>query len=246
MTSGIAIVSGGGYPEVLAIKFDPFAITVIDGLTYDSKTPPISLSDSSLLFPNCGSEHRMPFTLLGMNQDTYQVTPEGSTFNIMPDFCSCVSTLMTNGRVFMLCDEKGGDFGKAWLYDPEVAEIRETSEVRWSWSGQSAISLPDGRVAIVGGICNCSGELPTNHEYPCQNRGDGGSRECGCQNITLFDPIQEVFSIVPVLQLPRLGASWSLLSNGRFLVYGGKGTLGCDGYKTYVGIHQNAEVIEIP
>ncbi len=248
--SDAVAVTGGDDLTVSVLGFDPFAESRLDEFSYGGTTPPVLLADGTLLLPNCSYSHGQLFTRLDLGQAAYQTTPDGPALQDELALCSCVSAMMSDGRVFYLCDEEQEQpySARAWLYDPGTSAIREVAQLYWDFTGQTAVAMSDGRVAIVGGVCqSCSSSLKTNHkdpEYTCS--ANAGMGECGCETVLYFDPADETLKNAPGPQLPRLGASWSLLPDDRFLVYGGIGTLGCDGYDTWVGVLPTAEVISIP
>lgn len=115
------------------------------------------------------------------------------------------ATLLPSGRVLIAggcvlpsC-ETGERSASAELYDPTTGMFTPANSMTTPRVGNSATSLPDGRVLIAGGW---SGARPT-------------------ASAELYDPATGVFTPTGSLHTPRGGHTETLLADGRVLLAGG-------------------------
>jgi RHS repeat-associated protein len=129
---------------------------------------------------------------VGVTQDSPNDLKRGATQPVVA---------LGNGYELML---SGADTPSvsAWLRNPGDGQTMELgAHLAYARSGESATMLPDGRVAIIGGI------------------GTDGSP---VDAVETFDPATEQFTVTPATTIePRSYHSATLLSNGQVLIAGG-------------------------
>lgn len=119
------------------------------------------------------------------------------------------ATLLPDGDVLVA----GGGTAAAELYHPKSGTWSATGSMSTSRTDATATLLPDGDVLVAGGCCQ-----PGN---PYENLATA----------ELYDPTTGTWSLTGSLNVPRAGATATLLQNGQVLVAGGacNGTnYGCD------------------
>jgi hypothetical protein len=115
---------------------------------------------------------------------------------------------LRDGRVLL---GGGSGVGTAQLFDPDTNEFTPTGSLVTQRYWPSAHTLPDGRVAVIGGSTGaCCGYTPLD-------------------SIELYDPASGTFSLAPyALTVPRFEHASALVRDGTILVIGGfPASIGC-------------------
>jgi galactose oxidase-like protein len=144
-------------------------------------------------------------------------TPTGS--DIYPGYGRGMhtATLLPNGEVLVaggfqaVVGASSGTIYSAELYDPVTGIWTETGHLAHARYSHTATLLPDGRVLVAGGSCNC--------QYSCCGSGPSMSAE-------LYHPESGIWSATGDLRTARSGHTATLLGNGKVLVVGGLGSAG--------------------
>jgi hypothetical protein len=118
-----------------------------------------------------------------------------------------IATLLCDGRVLVAGGVNAhGGLTSAELYDPNTGRFSPTGSMITEHNAGTATRLTDGRVLIAGG-----GE-------------DAGTCSGACQPVAsaeLYDPATGSFSPTGSMSTPRVGATATLLRDGRVLIAGG-------------------------
>jgi hypothetical protein len=121
-------------------------------------------------------------------------------------------SLLMDGRVLAV----GGGGVEAQLYDPATGSWTLTDSLRYVPDNNTATRLEDGTVLVVGGRGYSPRPQPHNTSV---------------NNVELYDPTAEAWSLVGNLNVGRYSHTATLLPNGRVLVVGG---MHCDDTGAYV------------
>jgi N-acetylneuraminic acid mutarotase len=116
------------------------------------------------------------------------------------------ATLLQDGRVLVAGGDElvvGVDTASAELYDPRTGSWSATGNMATPRAGHTATLLPDGRVLVAGG-------------------GRQADQYKMLASAELYDPRTGSWSATGKMAAPRLGATATLLPDGRVLVAGGQ------------------------
>jgi len=118
------------------------------------------------------------------------------------------ATLLSDGRVLLVggYNEPGVSLASAELYDPRTSTFNPTGSMRTARHAPFATPLSDGRV-LIGGGCVCD-PLST----------------LVLASAELYDPRTGSFIATGSMTTGRVGATATLLSDGRILIAGGTGS----------------------
>jgi hypothetical protein len=119
------------------------------------------------------------------------------------------ATLLKNGKVLIAGGYEGyleGAINWADIYDPNTGTFSPTGSMTAARSEHTATLLTDGRVLIAGGMSG-----PINHRLPLDSA-------------ELYDPTTGTFSPTGKLAGTRSEQTATLLSDGRVLLIGGRGS----------------------
>ncbi len=116
------------------------------------------------------------------------------------------ATLLRDGRVLIVggYQDPPSPAGPAEVWDPRTGLFSPAGSLPHGRSGQAAIRLGDDRVLVVGGASN-----------------DQDSTIDGLTSAEVWDPVTMTFGATGSLVSGRLGATATLLPDGRVLVQGG-------------------------
>lgn len=126
--------------------------------------------------------------------------------------CYATAVLLADGRVLVVGG--GGAPGTAEVYDPATGRFSPAgSLVATRDQFHTATLLADGRVLVAGG---------TGYD------GDPGVGNNALDAAEVFDPRTRTWSRVASMSVPRNQATATSLADGRILVVGGQGIIGCE------------------
>ena len=121
------------------------------------------------------------------------------------------ATLLPNGQVLIAGGQATGRDAGTWssaeLYDSGTGIFTPTGSLSEPRAGATATLLPDGRVLIAGGT-------------------DSGSGNGILSSAELYDPAAGSFTPTVPMRAARMGATATLLGDGRVLIAGGAGRTG--------------------
>jgi hypothetical protein len=138
------------------------------------------------------------------------------------------ATALRDGRVLIVggwsgtASASGNYVGKpvavAELFDPATGAFHSSGSLSTARHSHAAVSLPDGRVLIVGGSDSDDPTRIVVEPHPLASA-------------EIFDPAMGAFTPAPAMMVPRVGATATALTNGEILVVGGNAA-GLDGHET--------------
>ena len=122
------------------------------------------------------------------------------------------AAMLFDGRV-LITGGDGNDPDTAPLateiFDPATGQFSSGGDLRTARDSHAAITLTEGRVLVIGG------------ELPPQLAGSGG-----VGGTEIFDPATGQWSAGPALVPAFFGATVTMLTNGKILIFGGQNTDG--------------------
>lgn len=145
-------------------------------------------------------------TLLGCNKKNLleeinePITEWNEVSNSLNSRINQTTNVLNNGKILVI----GGyyDVANVSLFDPVSLTWETTGSLSIGRSEHQSIKLPDGRVIVMGGNCNCTGTMYTT----------------SCE---IYDPATGLWEDASEMNIPRSSFKATLLDNGQILVTGG-------------------------
>jgi N-acetylneuraminic acid mutarotase len=145
--------------------------------------------------------------LYNPNTGTWQATGSMSTAR-----SGAAATLLPDGQVLVVAGSNTyGYLASAELYNPATGTWQATGSLATPEAGATATLLPDGDVLVAGGATEAS-------------LAGGDFIFTSLANAELYNPATGTWQTTTSMNIPRFGATATLLANGTVLVAGGSDT----------------------
>lgn len=113
-----------------------------------------------------------------------------------------------DGRIYVFGGNRStSDFNTTYIYDPKTNVWTQGANMPTTREGTQAVTLPDGRIAVLGGGTGCSGSNPCSYGTVYAT-------------VEVYTPASNTWSMLAPMQVPRYRFA-AVLYKGRIIAIGG-------------------------